>query len=330
MSNIPPPPPDSRKKRLERISYRKARQTQRSRLLLLLYSSLVLSLLLAITFVPSSYLTFVNFIEQTNTYLLISSIGSLGIFAALFYRIYIDRYETSFQDIDIERKDKSSSSTQKNALRNIVTGNSVTIADHPKERKVEQCRSQYNLFIKINDDLTSQIQLFDEKASKMLDQGISKASFGVVFLISSIIAWQILFFFTDKIDARHYAGIVSCSLIFIFMQALAAWCLKQHRAYVDASLYVTKIRSIFERKMQAYLLIKEHADDKDAYHKLLDNFLEDISWPPEPLSAKQQTSYTKEAAETLTEVTKALKVLQPAQGKSPRPSRKHSSPYSRN
>lgn len=164
----------------------------------------------------------------------------------------------------------------------------------------------------------------------MLDQGISQATFGVVFLIISIIAWQTLFLFIKDVDAKHYAGMASCSVIFIFMQALAAWCLKQHRAYVDASLYVTKIRSIFERKMQAYLLLNEHADDKDAYHNLLENFLEDISWPPEPLSAKQQTSYTKEAAETFTEVTKALKVLQPVQGKSPRPSRRHPSPYSRN
>lgn len=321
------------------------------RVLPLVISLIVFLLILVRIFEPQIYSPLVSFLTKTDDRIIIALLGSaffiiissiyfiapsnLLSLSFVIFRELLLTSPLSFQAIDKERKQDSDFQLKQYVER--FEELNETLLEQGEERalakfdvKLKFCASQQALFTKITEGLTEQIRLFDEKASLMLDNGINNARIGVAFLITSVIFWQVFLVFINEVDSRHYIGMGSCSLIFIFMQALAAWCLKQHRAYVDASLYVTKIRSIFERKMQAYLLIKEHADDKDAYHKLLDNFLEDISWPPEPLSAKQQTSYTKEAAETLTEVTKALRVLQPVQGKSPRPSRRHSSTYSRN
>ena len=260
--------------------------------------------------------------------------------------------KSTFQDIDDERE-KTDDESKKEKYFNEVLVNKIRssvvedllfynefmernedFAEYTPEvrkelwnAKLKQYETQSSLFLKITDSLSEQIKTFDRKASRMLDKGIGIAQSGVFLLISSIVIWNAYFhYFSITTKTEHYVGIASCSLIFIFLQTLAAWCLKQHRAYVDASLYVTKIRSIFERKMQAYLLIKEYGEGKDGYHKLLDNFLNDIEWPPEPLSAKQQTSYTKEAAETLTEVSKSLRVLHAAQEKPASSHRRYPNP----
>ncbi|MCT4627958.1 hypothetical protein [Halodesulfovibrio sp.] len=254
-------------------------------------------------------ITIVSSDEELLISIVLISCGIVGTFLAF--------YQNVFQQADLERKKDIHITYAKNNRPD-------------SEKRTEQTSEPYtqqSLFDQISQSLTQQVLLFDRKASIMLEQGIKIAISGVLLLLATIILWNyFLQYLGSAARTEHFIGIVSCSLVFVFLQALAVWCLKQHRAYVDASLYVTKIRSIFERKMQAYLLIKEFSQGKEGYHKLLDNFLTDIEWPPEPLSAKQQTSYAKEAAATLTEVTKSLRVLHAAHDKPASSHRRYPNP----
>ena len=80
----------------------------------------------------------------------------------------------------------------------------------------------------------------EKQASLALDTGMSYAKYGVWFLIFSMIIWQILYpSFGD--NPQFLYGIISCSLLFIFIEFLSAWFLKQYKSFVDTANYLIKI-----------------------------------------------------------------------------------------
>lgn len=165
-------------------------------------------------------------------------------------------------------------------------------------------------FNEIRRVLLEQAHTSDKKASILLDKGTAYSKGGITFFISSIVVWQILSWLTDFKEQYIY-GIVSCSLLFIFIEFLAAWFLKQYRHFVDTSTYHIKVKSIFDKYMMSYLAIKslsgDECSDDSKYKSMLKILEEEIKWPESYLMKNGDVSFAKEALETMTHFAKAMK-----------------------
>lgn len=165
-------------------------------------------------------------------------------------------------------------------------------------------------FNEIRRVLLEQAHTSDKKASILLDKGTAYSKGGITFFISSIIVWQLLSWLTGFKEQYIY-GIVSCSLLFIFIEFLAAWFLKQYRHFVDTSTYHIKVKSIFDKYMMSYLAIKSLSGDESnndsKYQSMLKILEEDIKWPESYLMKNGDVSFAKEALETMTHFAKAMK-----------------------
>ena len=171
------------------------------------------------------------------------------------------------------------------------------------QKKEEQYKSFANYFDGLREFLENKSADADEKASILLDKGTAYSKFGIVFFIIAIIGWQVLSFFTG-FQEQYIYGIVSCSILFIFVEFLSAWFLRQYRNYVDTSTYLVKIKSIFDRYMLSYLAL--HDSDKDT--TALTNILsDDIKWPETYLMKNADVSFAKEAIEAMTYMAQAVK-----------------------
>ncbi len=150
----------------------------------------------------------------------------------------------------------------------------------------------------------------DEKASILLDKGTTYSRFGIMLFIFSIVAWQALSHWTG-FQHQYIYGIVSTSLLFVFVEFLSAWFLKQYRQFIDTSTYLIKVKSIFDRYMLVYLASKEAIaeghDSKKSNHLLLELLRADISWPDTYLTKSPDASFAKEALETMTLLVKSMK-----------------------
>ncbi|WP_321346259.1 hypothetical protein [Halopseudomonas oceani] len=173
-------------------------------------------------------------------------------------------------------------------------------------------------FNEIRRVLLEQAHTSDKKASILLDKGTAYSKGGITFFISSIIAWQILAWLTE-FQEQYIYGIISCSLLFIFIEFLAAWFLKQYRHFVDTSTYHIKVKSIFDKYMMSYLAIKSlsgsEGSEEAKYQAMLKILEEEIKWPETYLLKSGDVSFAKEALETMTHFAKAMRSEAKNQGK---------------
>jgi hypothetical protein len=158
--------------------------------------------------------------------------------------------------------------------------------------------------------LEEKASVADEKASILLDKGTAYSKFGITFFILSIIAWQVVAHVAG-FKVQYIYGIVSTSVLFIFVECLSAWFLKQYRQFIDTSTYLVKVKSIFDRYMLVYLASKEAItsghDTKKSNQLLLDLLRADIVWPDTYLTKNPDMSFAKEALETMTLLVKSMK-----------------------
>ena len=169
-------------------------------------------------------------------------------------------------------------------------------AQKNEQIRIDQYKSFSNYFDGIRTLLENKSTDADEKASILLDKGIAYSRFGIILFIASIVLWQGLSLFTGFKEQYIY-GIVSCSLLFVFVEFLSAWFLRQYRNYVDTSTYIIKIKSIFDRYMLSYLAI--HDSDKDI-SSLAIILSDDIKWPETYLMKNADIGFAKEAMEAMT------------------------------
>lgn len=241
------------------------------------------------------------------------------------------RREDRFVDVD-ERRSSEDVKFQKRILNEINTIKAKSDSLSPEgvedivskmiEAKAVDQESMFDsfesYFNEIRRVLLEQAHTSDKKASILLDKGTAYSKGGITFFISSIIAWQILSWLTDFKEQYIY-GIVSCSLLFIFIEFLAAWFLKQYRHFVDTSTYHIKVKSIFDKYMMSYLAIKSlsgnESNDESKYQAMLKVLEEDIKWPESYLLKNGDVSFAKEALETMTHFAKAMKSEVKNQGK---------------
>ena len=164
----------------------------------------------------------------------------------------------------------------------------------------------------LKQSIEDRIQTLDKKASLMLDKVTSYARYGIGFYFISIITWQWwISNRADGISKEHIIGMVSCSILFLFVEFLSAWFMKQYQHFIDTSTYLTKIKSIFDKYMLSYLALKELSQDgqvqNEHVNKILDAVSQDIKWPDKNfIYDKRDISFAKEAIESLSSVYKEL------------------------
>ncbi|MCF6299178.1 MAG: hypothetical protein L3J01_04790 [Thiomicrorhabdus sp.] len=167
-----------------------------------------------------------------------------------------------------------------------------------------------NYFSEIINILVEQAHVADKKASILLDKGTAYSKGGITFFVASIVAWQIMAGFWG-FQEQYIYGIVSCSLLFIFIEFLAAWFLKQYRNFIDTSTYLIKVKSIFDKYMLSFLTIKSLGsasdNDEEKYKAMLKVLEDEIKWPETYLLKHGDISFAKEAMETMTHFAKAMK-----------------------
>lgn len=150
----------------------------------------------------------------------------------------------------------------------------------------------------------------EKKASILLDRGATYTKWGVFFFISSIVAWQVLCL-VHEFRTEYIYGIASCSALFIFIEFLSAWFLRQYRHYVDTATYIIKIKSIFDRYLLVYLATRTNESlDENAHARaqaLIEMLAADITWPDSYLLKNADVSFAKEAIDAISSLATQLK-----------------------
>lgn len=251
------------------------------------------------------------------------AIAGLAILSGELNKFTKLKKEERFIDVD-EKRDSEDQTFQKSILRelnslkantnNFSEQNIEEIVSKVIESKTLDQENMYdsfeNFFNEIRRVLLEQAYTSDKKASILLDKGTSYSKGGITFFIISIVVWQTLSLLTGFKEQYIY-GMVSCSLLFIFIEFLSAWFLKQYRHFVDTSTYHIKVKSIFDKYMMSYLAIKSLSDESSSkeikYQAMLKVLEEELKWPESYLLKKSEVSFAKEAIETMSHFAKAIK-----------------------
>lgn len=176
-----------------------------------------------------------------------------------------------------------------------------------KKSDDELVKSFESYFNGIRSTLEEKASIADEKASILLDKGTAYSKGGITFYIISIVIWQILAW-VKGFEPQFIYGIASCSILFIFIEFLSAWFLKQYRQFVDTSTYLIKVKSIFDKYMLSYLVIKEvPGDNQERLYEMLSLLKEEIKWPESYLLKNGDISFAKETMEAMTYLAKNMK-----------------------
>lgn len=247
-------------------------------------------------------------------------------------KLRISRREERFVDVDDKRSIESSNlqlrilkdiNSLKNQTSSLTSEKIEELLLKASEKKAKEDSALFESFESYFNDirgvLIEQAHTADKKASILLDKGTSYSRWGIMFFIVAIVAWQVLAWITGFKEQYIY-GIVSCSLLFVFIEFLSAWFLKQYRHFVDTSTYHIKVKSIFDKYMMSFLAIKTLSGDSEnqesKYQAMLKILEDDIKWPETYLLKNGDASFVKEALETMTLFAKAMKSEAKNQAKS--------------
>ncbi len=169
----------------------------------------------------------------------------------------------------------------------------------------------YQHFQEITNALEERALNAEEKASILLDKGTTYTIAGIVFFIISIIVWQTISWIRG-FQVEHIYGIISCTSVFIFVEFLSAWFLRQYRHFVDTATYLLKVKAIFDRYALVFLAIdslpniSEKTREKGAATLL--RMLEDpIKWPESYLLKKPEVMFANEAVNAINSLSKEMR-----------------------
>lgn len=131
------------------------------------------------------------------------------------------------------------------------------------------------------ESLDYQIDYAEAKASRLLEVGLRFVKGGILLYVISIIVWQgYLYYINFFMGVGVVLGMVSTTAIFLIMEFLGAWYLKQYRHYGDSAFSYMKVRSSYNKYMLAYCAIVEFSDDKSkSKEDILRVLAEKDNWP---------------------------------------------------
>jgi hypothetical protein len=241
-------------------------------------------------------LSFLDYLQENVAFYIF-----LPLLMLLFFEIKIQTAVSNknLSDIDAESE---------NRVINIVNNNGdITIGGKNENSLTTQKSivgfSEY--FISVINYLEIKAIDSDKKASLLLDNGKRFSVVGIVFFILATIIWQLFITTIGEFKTQHIYGIISTSLVFIFIEFISAWYLRQYKSFSDTSTYLTKIKSIFDKYMLIYLVSSEKGD-KD-FTILLEQLSSEIKWPETYLLKNADISFAKDALETMTTMAQAFK-----------------------
>jgi hypothetical protein len=245
-------------------------------------------------------------------------VSSFQIALMIIERTFKKRKEQKFIDIDERNKKSTVTSVERDIINNIlseITNSKIkinqTLEDYNTEQEaVPEIPDSFKLyFLDLKNELQRKADIADEKASLLLDRGVRYSKYGIAFYIASMILWQILAW-NKGVQSQFIYGIISCSFLFLFVEFLSAWFLKQYRHFVDTSTYLMKIKSIFDKYMLSMLALRELSSDKDITPERVDDMLKflsaDFQWPASNDLENVEVSFAKEALESMSSALKSL------------------------
>ena len=232
----------------------------------------------------------------------------------------------SFTDVDDERREKArfygGGSEISSLVGELKDLRSSTTIDYSKIEEIinkskkrsstapKTTRSFDDYFEDVVSILESRSSLCDEKASVLLDKGIFFVWFGIVFYLLAIAAWQTLIHWTGFKQEYAY-GMIACSILFLFIEFLSAWFLKQYRHFVDTATYLFKVKAIFDRHFLLYLALKGNeahlTGDEKRLKILADALTDEIKWPNDSHLTKADVAFAREALDSVSDLVKTLK-----------------------
>lgn len=227
--------------------------------------------------------------------------------------VYVDPSIVSGRDIHVNYVGLSEEVLAKKASQNTESTSPPSAALEAKPHLHTPFESYVNAIVKALDD---RISLSEIKASLLLTQGKSLMGWGVFFYISAIIFWQIL---------SHYwgysyvilVGMLSSSLLFVVIEFLAAWFLKQYRGYIDSSMTYLQTRSIYNNYLLTYYALNQFDENLDTKEALVKMLGEKIVWPSIKEVSKNDFNYMVESVGAFSLTMDKLKsTLQSAKKKS--------------
>jgi len=177
-------------------------------------------------------------------------------------------------------------------------------------------------FLQITTELSDSAQANETKASTLLERGTLLAKQGVALYVALAVIIQWYVGRSGGMRAGHFVAAVSATVLFIFIEFISAWHLRQYRYLIDAANYNKKLKMIFDRYYAQYLAIErafsadtilqhDYLDSPlDAITPLLENLSGPIHWPGE---GWQNTDPGSFATETMTAMMANIQALSHAQ-----------------
>lgn len=159
----------------------------------------------------------------------------------------------------------------------------------------------------ISTSLQQQAETYDAKASALLDKGVVFAGGGIIFFLASIFGWQIYIAYSKEFQTAHIYGIVSCGSLFVAVELISAWFLKQYRNFIDSATELLKIKAIFDK----FILLKLASDDSSSSEvleaQLGTALARDFCWPERYSAVSKGNFDIKVLGEVASMVQKILK-----------------------
>ncbi|MBC3410062.1 hypothetical protein HU720_01925 [Pseudomonas sp. SWRI51] len=194
---------------------------------------------------------------------------------ALFFKVWTDNsyYKSdSFVELDERRREEKFTLSESGVLNSTVLGGGVvesysaTENDEPIiEKKVRRAVLGVEFaehMRTIIEALDSQIDYAEAKASRLLESGRTFVRGGISIYIFSIVLWQGWLYLIDfRISPGVIFGMISTTMIFLIMEFIGAWYLKQYRHYGDSAFSYMRVRSSYNRYMLSYCAIRELANN---------------------------------------------------------------------
>jgi hypothetical protein len=155
----------------------------------------------------------------------------------------------------------------------------------------------------------TEMEAANSKASLLLARGIIILVLSMIVYVGIIGLFQ-WFLDSKEIKLQHILGITSTTILFVFVQFIGAWFLKQYRYFVDTSTYYMKLKVNIDRFMFVYLTTNEMQTSPEHKKELTDKFItfmmQDIKYPDTYIGAKGDLNLAKETLDNLTNLIKSV------------------------
>lgn len=249
------------------------------------------------------------------------TVPALSISIALFglTKIWADgfgRDSNSFVELDKRTKNEKSRYTPYEGvtlppdLRSVNLATIDSVVGKGKSRAIAGGLSFVEHMRAVIESLDYQIDYAEEKASTLLDIGRRFVRWGIWLYVLSILVWQLYIWSVNfMINPGIVAGMISCSVLFVIVEFLGAWYLKQYRHYGDSAFSYMKVRSSYNKYMLAYCAVVEFSGDGQAKAKkdILKVLSEPEKWPEFREVASNDFNYMLQSVESLGTVFEKLK-----------------------